>query len=522
MLTKAYAIFAGGGVKGAALVGGIKAIEENNIEFVGYGGTSAGSIIALLASIGYTSDELKTIMIGEINFTQFLDESASELEILKISLGKFFNKINNVNHEIWNICKILENICLTRTLYNYIKRFDQNLGLCDAKELKKFLLEKIAQKHPIFNDRNNVTFRELQEQGCYPLKVVASDLVGRQAVIYPLDQEQGLDYSVIDAVRASMSFPFVFSPVKNDNYLLVDGGLSSNLPLFLFEEERKINNYPVIALDLVVENNTSSDFSLNKSDYGLLKFIPDMLATVLEASDGLIENLIKNIYYIPIKLPKDIGTLDFEISKENRDRLFDRGYQNVSSYLKINVFKEGFKKVITERERLRALYGRIDLIEKTLEKVAMSVENCSSAENVRAYVMLPTKRNTLIVAYQYGMDYDPDIDWEIPLNGGSSGDVWYHRVPVPFNINTIKANPQEHNLERSQVNKIRQDKQAIYSIPMFDLSLWRTEAVKDLEMLGILCVDTSTSLENTLWLREENVCVKDLQLWADILALILK
>jgi NTE family protein len=121
-----------------------------------------------------------------------------------------------------------------------------------------------------------------------------------------------------------------------------------------------------------------------------------MLATALEASDGLIENLIKNIYYIPIKLPKDIGTLDFEISKENRERLFDRGYRDVSSYLNINVFK-GLKRVITERERLRALYGRIDLIEKTLEKVAMSVENFSNAENVRAYIMLPTKRNTLIV-----------------------------------------------------------------------------------------------------------------------------
>ena len=521
MLTKAYAILAGGGVKGAALVGGIKAIEENNIEFVGYGGTSAGSIIAFLASVGYTSDELKKIMIEEIDFTRFLDDSASELEILKDSLGKFFDKINNFNDEICNICKIRENIYLMKTLAKYLKKLNQDLGLCDAKGLKQFLLERTAQKHPTFNNRTDITFRELQEQRCYPLRVVASDLISRQAVIYPLDQEQGLDYSVIDAVRASMSFPFVFSPVKNDDHLLVDGGLSSNLPLFLFEEERKVNNYPVLALDLVVGNNTSSDFSLNKSDYGLLKFIPDMLATALEASDGLIENLIKNIYYIPIKLPKDIGTLDFEISKENRERLFDRGYRDVSSYLNINVFK-GLKRVITERERLRALYGRIDLIEKTLEKVAMSVENFSNAENVRAYIMLPTKRNTLIVAYQYGMDYDPDIDWEIPLNGGSSGDVWYHRVPVPLNINTIKANPQEHNLEGSQVNKIRQDKQAIYSIPMFDLSLWRTEAVKDLEMLGILCVDTSTSLENTLWLREDNVCVEDLQLWADILALILK
>jgi len=520
MLTKAYAILAGGGVKGAALVGGIKAIEENNIKFVGYGGTSAGSIIALLASIGYTSDELKTIMIEEINFTQFLDESASELEILKISLEKLFNKINNFNDEIWNICKIPENIRLIRALSDYLKRLNQNLGLCDAKELKKFLLEKIAQKHPIFNNRDNVTFRELQEQRCYPLKVVASDLVSRQAVIYPLDQEQGLDYSVIDAVRASMSFPFVFSPVKNENYLLVDGGLSSNLPLFLFEEERKINNYPVIALDLVVENNTASDFSRNKSDYGLLKFIPDMLATVLEASDGLIENLIKNIYYIPIKLPKDIGTLDFEISKENRDRLFDRGYQNVSSYLNTNVFR-GLKKVVTERERLRALFGRIDLIEKTLEKVAVAVETCSEAKDVRSYVVLPTERNTLIVTYQFGMDDDPDIDWEIPINAGSIGNTWFSRKPARVDVDTMKKNLREYLLTNAQINKIRKDRQAVYSVPMFDIRPWRSDEIENFEMLGVLCVDTSTFLQNTLWL-ESSRCEHELKLWADIFALILK
>lgn len=520
MLTKAYAILAGGGVKGAALVGGIQAMEENNIQFIGYGGTSAGSIVALLASVGYTSDELKMIMTEEIDFTQFLDDSASELEILKDSLGKFFDKINNFNDEIWNICKICENICLMKTLVNYLKRLNQDLGLCDAKGLKQFLLEKTAQKHPTFNNRTDITFRELQDQGCYPLRVVASDLISRQAVIYPLDQEQGLDYSVIDAVRASMSFPFVFSPVKNDNRLLVDGGLSSNLPLFLFEEERKINNYPVIALDLVVENNTSSDFSLNKSDYGLLKFIPDMLATALEASDDLIENLIKNIYYIPIKLPKDIGTLDFKISKENRDRLFDRGYQNVSSYLNTNVFK-GLKKVVTERERLRALYGRINLIEKTLEKVAIAVETCSQAKDVRAYVVLPTERNTLIVAYQYGMNDDPDIDWEIPINAGSIGNTWFSREPARLDIDTMKNNLIDYNFTSTQINKIRKHRKAIYSVPIFDLNLRRAERMDELESLGVLCVDTSTFLKDTLWL-ENNLCEYELKLWADILALILK
>lgn len=80
---KAYAILAGGGVKGAALVGALSAAQERGINFVGYGGTSAGSIVALLATVGYTAEELKPIMINELNFPDFLDDSQDELEQLK-------------------------------------------------------------------------------------------------------------------------------------------------------------------------------------------------------------------------------------------------------------------------------------------------------------------------------------------------------------------------------------------------------------------------------------------------------
>ena len=61
---KAYAIFDGGGVKGAALAGCLQAAEDRGIEFVGYGGTSAGAIIALLACAGFKGRELQKIMGG--------------------------------------------------------------------------------------------------------------------------------------------------------------------------------------------------------------------------------------------------------------------------------------------------------------------------------------------------------------------------------------------------------------------------------------------------------------------------
>ena len=49
---------AGGGVKGAAHIGVLKAFEENNIDFKYISGTSSGSIVATLYAVGYDSDEI--------------------------------------------------------------------------------------------------------------------------------------------------------------------------------------------------------------------------------------------------------------------------------------------------------------------------------------------------------------------------------------------------------------------------------------------------------------------------------
>ena len=69
-------VFEGGGVKGIAYVGALKKLEEEdilqNIERVA--GTSAGAMVAVLIGLGYTAEELRTIL-WDINFQNFLDDS---------------------------------------------------------------------------------------------------------------------------------------------------------------------------------------------------------------------------------------------------------------------------------------------------------------------------------------------------------------------------------------------------------------------------------------------------------------
>src|SRR4051794_22863246 len=80
---KAYGIFAGGGVKGAALAGCLAAAEQQGVRFQGFGGTSAGSIVALLAAVGYSGQELEKLLVDELSFADLLDDGGKNLDLAK-------------------------------------------------------------------------------------------------------------------------------------------------------------------------------------------------------------------------------------------------------------------------------------------------------------------------------------------------------------------------------------------------------------------------------------------------------
>src|SRR5437879_540072 len=85
---QAYAILDGGGVKGAALAGCLEAARDFGVEFVGYGGTSAGSIVALLAAVGYAGDELRNAMTNDLELGKVAAEVKRPLSALNEVRGK--------------------------------------------------------------------------------------------------------------------------------------------------------------------------------------------------------------------------------------------------------------------------------------------------------------------------------------------------------------------------------------------------------------------------------------------------
>ena len=381
---KTYVILDGGGVKGAALAGCLKATEELGIEVLGYGGTSAGSIVALLASVGYSASEIERIMVHEVNFNDFLDDNGKDLLRLKAVADRL--------HKPRNWLRLATALWQSRDL---IARITSEYGLYHGDNLQAFLLDKIKTKLPQFRLEQTVTFDQLETAGCKPLKVVASDVRTSSSIVFSNKGGKDSNGSVIDAVRASLSYPFVFKPVQQNSRYLVDGGLSSNLPVFLFEEERRKLHYsvPLIAFDLVAPSG-----GLN-SAYSLGKYCSDMLSTALESGDRLLRESSQGTYYVPIETPSGVGTLDFDLSAERRQELFTKGHSQTHSYFRST--NPHWTEARNRVEQIQALRGDPGLINFLLSVMVSDFERHTSATKLRANIMLPAGNDTRVVVYQY-------------------------------------------------------------------------------------------------------------------------
>lgn len=187
--------FAGGGVKGAAHIGVLKALEEENVEFNYIGGTSSGSIIACLYASGFKADEIYNTFkkySKKIKYIDFIN--LFKLVIMTIFTGRI--TIDGLNSGK-QIQKIIKKTCKDKKIYT-IKDIDRELvipsvNLYDGKVI-------------CFTSHNDISNLQLK------------------------NIEFSNDVEIGKAVRASCSYPFVFSPCKYKDLKLIDGGIRENVP----------------------------------------------------------------------------------------------------------------------------------------------------------------------------------------------------------------------------------------------------------------------------------------------------
>lgn len=509
---RAYAILDGGGVKGAALAGCLKAAEEIGLQFAGYGGTSAGSIVALLATVGYTGDELRQTTVDEIEFTNFLDDGGISLGQLKTFAADISGIWENSGGR-WARGKAA--VATAKKAFSnrdLLKRLLHDLGLYHAHYLREFLRRKIVQKLPELRDKEDITFNDLANCNRPPLRIVSADLRRRAPRTY--SAERSADMSVIGAVRASMSYPFVFRPVQMSDSWQVDGGLSSNLPLSVFEKERRHDQLPVVAFDLVATNPASPPA------YTFGHFCGDMLSTALESGEHLVLDMMAGVHHVPVKIPEGVSTLDFEISREARAGLFTAGHSATHTYFSKNLPQWRLADDIVQW--VQAQYAAKTLVLPILRAVVRDFEDNTTARGLRAAVMLPTGRGTRIVAYHYNFDGDPDSDLELAQDAGCTGTAWSRGEVTLADLSEARDVLQTRwKMTEAQQNRVKSDRKAMIALPIFDRPLSNSLNTKR-RVVGTLSIDTSSTLRETQWSDEKrDFAVRCGQQWSEVLSKLL-
>ncbi|MEH7111884.1 patatin-like phospholipase family protein [Neobacillus niacini] len=285
-------VFSGGGIKGFALVGAIQEIENRGFQFERVAGTSAGSIVAAFIAAGYGSEEIENLF-DELDLTKFLD---ARKMVIPFPFAKW--------------------------LFVYWK-----LGLYKGNELEKWIEEKLAAK-------GVRTFSDLPPQN---LRIIASDLSNGRLMVLPDDLvKYGVSpgsFSIAKAVRMSCSIPYFFEPVKLKSMdginVIVDGGVLSNFPMWLFDRDNLQKIRPVIGIKL-----SGNEYEHEKHQIkNAIQLFGALFETMKDAHDSryISRKHEKNIIFVP---NEGALSMEFHLTDEKKQELFELGRNAAKKFFK--------------------------------------------------------------------------------------------------------------------------------------------------------------------------------------------
>jgi len=292
-------VLEGGGIKGTGLVGAVSVLHQRGYRFQRVAGTSAGAIVGSLVAAGMPMETLVNTMRG-LDYRKFRDKG------------------------------MLDRLGLPGQGFSLV--FEK--GIYEGKYFLTWLTDQLAQLGVhTFADLalTEPWAQKLPPQQRYKLVVIVSDVSRGRLIRLPWDYHlYGLnpdEQPVAEAVRASMSIPFFYEPVNLNGNYLVDGGLLSNFPIDIFDDH---NEWPTFGIKLSARADALTGMNPVRTpiDYSLA-----ILSTAMNAHDQIhVDNPCTQKRTIFVDT-FGIKATDFEVSKDQKQKLFDSGVKYATEFL---------------------------------------------------------------------------------------------------------------------------------------------------------------------------------------------
>jgi NTE family protein len=308
---KVALVLSGGGAKGLAHVGVLKALEENNIPIDYIVGTSMGGIVGALYAAGYSPAEIEYLVHTEAfqawatgkpeqNYTYNFASPDPNPALLKLHVG-------------------LDSAFQAKLTSNLVNDASLNFALAQ-------LLSQPAARAGYDFDKLMV-----------PYRCVAADIFTQQQVILRKGQ-------LADAVRATLTVPLFYKPIRIENRLLFDGGLYNNFPVDVARNDFK----PDIIIGVNVSSKTYSEYPYDRDDFDLAY---TLLYAMMSNSDST------SLSERDIYLQPDLGNLT-SLDFKNVEDFFVAGYAEANQkmeYIRNKIKRRvSAESLVAKREKFRS------------------------------------------------------------------------------------------------------------------------------------------------------------------------
>ena len=318
-------LFGGGAIRGAAHVGVVKALDELGVCSNIIGGSSVGSIVAALYSVGYKYDELAEIFLS-VNFELFRDISFGFNSKFALSKGEVF--------------------------LDWIRELIE----------KKFYADKYDK-----DNNEHVKFKDVDKN----LVIITTDIKNFKCCEF--SKSKTPDFEIAMAVRISCCMPGLMRAVSLDDKLLVDGDLMKGKPMWTLSDTLKNSD------DRILEIRLEGEFS--GDDKNPLSYVNGMYSCITYSETDFIKNIYKysdDYDYLVINTG-DVVVVDFNYPQNLRQTIIDRGYELTYNYFKNDL--------VDKKKRLLKSYN--DLFNQLLTVKNLIVRGkYLKAKNEIAYVFI--------------------------------------------------------------------------------------------------------------------------------------
>lgn len=266
-------VLSGGGAKGAAHIGVIKAFEENEIPIDYITGTSIGAIIGSLYAMGYTPDEMLQLMLSK-EFGYWQTGTVEDDYMYYFRKPDPTPEMAHFSIDMSDSLQIKTNF-LPQSLINPIQMNQAFVALYAQATAKA-----------AWNFDNLFV----------PFRCIGSDIYNKKPVIFK-------NGDLGEAVRISMTFPLFFKPVWKDSVPMFDGGIYDNFPVKTMKEDfhpdfifgvalstgkSKPSNNPYNQIETMIMQETN--YEVDEEDGMIIRFnMPDVSLLDFQKANEIME-----------------------------------------------------------------------------------------------------------------------------------------------------------------------------------------------------------------------------------------